>query len=266
VPGRHHWNPVRAALLILPLHAACGPRLETATDVPVTAAWLEGLDLQSVVVLGGVVEGDALLGYTDDGGRTQAMPVHLGGGALGFIVDITADPEWGHDIPLDLTEAEVDPVMLSDLLGSYRGTAAGFALGIGIDGRDLQNRRGIKLEEDHFAFGVGIMAGYEWVKIREGGSEGAEVLDTAAVDTAAIGDSGDCDSGTCDTADSAGGDSGTEDSGGERHPPRDPPEDSGVAADEGESSGCCCAGSNGAMALGIWVFLGGLRRRRTPAG
>ena len=287
---------MRRAILAAAVLVGCAPKLQTAEDEPISAAWLEYFDLSSIVMLGGVMDGDAYLGYTTVSGEQRSLPVHLGGPVVGLAFDMTVDPEWGPSIPLDFTEAEVDPVMLSDALGTYKGSAVSFVMGAGIDTRTLRNKHGIRFQEDHFAFGVGMMAGFQWVRIREGGSEqGEEDWITITDDTSAPpDDSGDDSGGTDDTAsaDDSGSsddtaavadDSGTvddtgsaaDDSGGaQTPPPQRPPKKDGCGSDDDtgggstsddESSGdggCCCGATNSAFIVGAWLLLGGRRRRR----
>ena len=285
---------MRRAILAAAMAMGCAPKLQTVEDEPITAAWLEYFDLSSITMIGGVTDGDAFLGYTTADDVQRSMRVHLGGPAIGLAFDMTVDPEWGPSIPIDFTDAEVDPVMLSDALGTYHGSAAAFVMGAGIDTRELKNKHGLKFQEDHFAFGMGIMAGFEWVRIREGGSEQGEnglfgddtsTLpddsgdDSGAIDDTAIADdtaSADDtavltdDSGKNDdtaTADDTGGDSGN----GQAPPPRRQHKD-GCGSDDsggstkddksGSDSGCCCGATNSAFIVGVWLMLGNRRRRR----
>ena len=283
---------MRRAILAAALAMGCAPKLKTVEDEPISAAWLEYFDLSTIAMLGGVVDGDAFLAYTTTDGEQRSMPVHLGGPVVGIAFDMTVDPEWGPSIPLDFTEAEVDPVMLSDALGTFHGSTASFTMGFGIDTRELKNRHGIRLQEDHLAFGMGIMAGFQWVRIREGGSEQGEGDGIFDDDTSTPTDDGADDSGGTDdtaivddtgasddtavasddtaTADDTGsaGDSGN----GQAPPPRHPKKDgcggndSGSTSDDDNSSsgddGCCCGASNSAFIVGVWLLLGGRRRRR----
>jgi len=119
---------MRRAILAAAVAMGCAPKLKTVEDEPITAAWLEYFDLSSIAMLGGVVDGDAFLGYTTASGEQRSMPVHLGGPVVGLAFDMTVDPEWGPSLPLDFTEAEVDPVMLSDALGTFHGSTASFVM------------------------------------------------------------------------------------------------------------------------------------------
>jgi hypothetical protein len=228
---------MRRAILASALLVGCAPKLSSVEDEPISAAWLEHFDLSSIAVLGGVADGDAFLGYTTLDGTTRSLPVHLGGPIVGVVMDMTVDPEWGPSIPLDLSEAEVDPVMLSDALGTYKGAAASFAMGIGVSTRELRNRHGIGLQDDHLAFGVGIMGGFSWVRIREGGSEqGEEDWITGLSDdtNAPPDDSGGDDSGgTDDTA--IADDSGASDDSGTADDSATSADDSGGSDDSGAS-------------------------------
>ena len=276
---------MRRAILAAAVVIGCAPKLRTVEDEPISAAWLEYFDLSSIAMLGGVADGDAFLGYTTLDGASHSLPVHLGGPVVGIAFDMTMDPEWGPSVPLDFTEAEVDPVMLSDALGTYKGSTISFVMGAGIDSRDLRNPHGILLREDHLAFGMGIMAGFSWIRIREGGSERGEEDwitddtnappddsgdDSGATDDTAIAD----DSGATDDSAVATDDSGTsDDSGGngQTPPPRRRPHKDGCGSDGGGSSsdddssgddGCCCGATNSAFIVGVWLLLGGRRRRR----
>jgi hypothetical protein len=292
---------MRRAILAAAVLVGCAPKLRDTEDEPISAAWLEYFDLSSLAVIGGAVDGDAFLGYTTLDGDSRSMPVHLGGPVVGLVVDMSVDPEWGSSVPLDLGDAEVDPVMLSDVLGTYHGPGASFVMGFGVDTRELVNRHGIRFQEDHLAFGVGIMAGFQWVRIREGGSETGENEDPlfgddtdappddteappddsgGGDDTAVADDSGTSDdSGASDDSgktadDSASGDD-TGGGGQATPPPRKKERDGcgkndsgggdGSTDDESSSSGddgCCCGATNSAFIVGVWLLLGGRRRRR----
>jgi hypothetical protein len=284
---------MRRAILAAAVAMGCAPKLKTVEDEPITAAWLEYFDLSSIAMLGGVVDGDAFLGYTTASGEQRSMPVHLGGPVVGLAFDMTVDPEWGPSLPLDFTEAEVDPVMLSDALGTFHGSTASFVMGFGIDTRELKNRHGIKFQEDHLAFGMGIMAGFQWVRIREGGSEQGEEDGLFDDTSAPRDDSGDDSGGTDDTAmaddtgtiddtgasddtavvsdDTADDTASSGDSGnGQAPPPHRPQQKDGCGSDDsgstnddkGSDDGCCCGASNSAFIVGVWLLLGGRRRRR----
>ena len=273
---------MRRVILAAAVLIGCAPKLQSVEDEPISAAWLEYFDLSSITMLGGVADGDAFLGYTTLDGEQRSLPVHLGGPVVGMAFDMTVDPEWGPSIPLDFTEAEVDPVMLSDALGTYKGSTASFVMGAGIDTRTLKNRHGIRFQEDHFAFGIGMMAGFQWVRIREGGSEQGEE-DWITDDTSTPPDDSADDSGGTDDTSGGSDDSGTsddtggaaDDSGGAQTPPppaRRPKHKDGCGDDDGggstsdESSdgdgGCCCGATNSAFIVGVWLLLGGRRRRR----
>jgi hypothetical protein len=285
---------MRRAIVAAAFVIGCAPKLRTAEDEPITAAWLEYFDLSSITMLGGVADGDAYLGYTTLDGEQRSLPVHLGGPVVGMVFDMTVDPEWGPSIPLDFTEAEVDPVMLSDALGTYKGSTLSFVMGAGIDTRTLKNRHGIRFQEDHFALGMGMMAGFQWVRIREGGNEQGEedwVLDdtgppsddsgddsgdtddtaiaddsAATDDTAVVAD----DSGTSDDTATSDDTGSNQDSGnGQTPPPQRRPQkdgcgDGGSTSDDDSSGdgGCCCGATNSAFIVGVWLLVGGRRRRR----
>ncbi len=266
--------------------AGCAPKLKTVEDEPISAAWLEYFDLSSVAVIGGIADGDAFLGYTGLDGESGSFGVHLGGPVFGLVMDMTVDPEWGPSVPFDLSDAETDPVMLSDVLGTYRGTTASGVIGAGIDSRQLHNKHNISLQEDHFAFGIGLLAGWEWIRIREGGSEtgemdtgddsGAPADDSSSDDTAnddsANDDSGNDDSGSDDSGgpdDSGGSGSGSGSGGGQGPPPSQPPPkragdgcDGNGSSSSSSDDGCCCGATNSAFIVGVWLLLGGRRRRQ----
>jgi hypothetical protein len=286
---------MRRAILAAAVAVGCAPKLKTAEDEPITAAWLEYFDLSSIAMLGGVMDGDAYLGYTTLDGESHSLPVHLGGPVVGLAFDLTVDPEWGSSVPLDLTEAEVDPVMLSDALGTFHGSVASFTMGFGIDTRELKNKHGIRLQEDHLAFGMGIMAGFQWVRIREGGSEQGEEddwihlgigddtappddSDSGGTDDTALADDSGASDDTAVVTDDSGtaddtGSSGNQDSGNGQSPPPARKHKDGCGSDDsggstsdkssgGGDGGCCCGASNSAFIVGVWLMLGNRRRRR----
>jgi MYXO-CTERM domain-containing protein len=148
--------------------------------LPISRAWFEEFDKSSFALVGGVMGGDAVLAW-DGAYGPGAMPVHLGGGTLGLAFEFMGDIE-GHEgvVPIDLSRVN-DPTV-ADVLGTYKGTgaAAGVIIG-GATGR-ARNGRGASFNEGHFAIGMGVWAGFEWIIVRP--STGEELLTTTTyIDT-----------------------------------------------------------------------------------
>jgi hypothetical protein len=142
--------------------------------LPISRAWFEEFDKSSFALVGGVMGGDAVLAW-DGAYGPGAMPVRLGGGTLGLAFEFMGDIE-GHDgvVPIDLSR--VNEPTVADVLGTYKGTgaAAGVIIG-GATGR-ARNGRGASFSEGHFAVGMGVWAGFEWIIVRP--ATGDEFLTT----------------------------------------------------------------------------------------
>ncbi len=135
-------------------------------------AWLEEFHLSSFAIVAGTLQGDARLEFVEPGGTAGSVPVHLGGGRVGVVLDLAWDAE-GHDgvVPIDLTEVE-DP-HVRDVMGSYDGSGSGGALVIGGSRRRLRNEAGAAFYEQHFvALGLSMFVGHEWLSVEPGGNDG----------------------------------------------------------------------------------------------
>jgi hypothetical protein len=158
----------------LPLLLAAGCSVDRGPwdDVPITRAWFSSFHLHRLDAVVGFAEGDALLGFDGPAGD-GAVPVHLGGGGVGLLLDVAADPE-GHDGVVEVDLSEVDAPSVGDVLGTYRGTGAQGAVIVGGSTRRLRNGRGASFREGHLVVGVAVFAGFEWLVVREGGDDGSD--------------------------------------------------------------------------------------------
>jgi uncharacterized protein (TIGR03382 family) len=147
--------------------------------LPISRAWFEGFDKSAVALVGGALAGDAVLAWDGVYGP-GAMPVHLGGGTLGLAFEFLADVE-GHDgvVPIDLSR--VNEPTVADVLGTYKGSGASVGVIIGGATGQARNGRGASFREDHFAIGMGVWAGFEWITVRPSSGEGS--LTTTLYDT-----------------------------------------------------------------------------------
>jgi hypothetical protein len=162
---------VARLLVVTAALSGCAGSPGTFDDVPIEEAWLEQFHLSSFAILAGTIQGDALLVFVEPGGTSGAVPVHLGGGRAGLLVDLAWDLE-GHDgvVPIDLSE--VDAPMVSDVMGRYDGAGSAGALLLGGSRRQLINDAGATFYEQHFvAIGFSMFVGYEWLEIRPGGND-----------------------------------------------------------------------------------------------
>lgn len=156
--------------------------------VPVDRAWLEEFHLSRVDVVIGFADGDALLVFEGPGG-VDAVPVHLGGGGVGVVFDVAIDPE-GHAGVVEIDLSDVERPTVGDVFGTYTGAGFQGALIVGGSARSLKNGRGASFREDHFAVGLGVFAGFEWVVLKEGGDDGRLVEPTTVAATGTTGGTG----------------------------------------------------------------------------
>lgn len=155
--------------LLASLSGGCAPTPEVA-DRPIVSAGLHRFDLSRFAIVGGFLDGDAILVFEELNGETRAMNVELEGGTVGLVMDMAWDPDGTHSVPMDLSRIDGQP-MLHDLFGVYRGTGAGGGVLIEGSARRMRNRHGVSIREDHIGFGVGFHAGFEWIGVSEGGRE-----------------------------------------------------------------------------------------------
>jgi len=152
--------------------SGCAGKHGTFDDVAIEDAWLEDFQLSSFAIIAGTIQGDAVLAFVESDGSSGAVPVHLGGGKAGIVLDLAWDVE-GHDgvVPIELTE--IDEPMVSDVMGSYHGSGSAGALLLGGSRRQLTNDAGASFYEQHFvALGLSMFVGYEWLEIQPGGNDG----------------------------------------------------------------------------------------------
>ena len=69
---------MRRAIPAVAVLIGCAPRLQTAEDEPISAAWLEYFDLSSIVMLGGVVDGEPARAVVRGHGRLARPARRLG--------------------------------------------------------------------------------------------------------------------------------------------------------------------------------------------
>lgn len=177
-------------MLSLLLLAGCGPQATGLEGIRAEAARLRDLDLATLAMIGGVVDGDATLEIDTTDGEIVAVPVTLRGGTVGLAMEMTIAIDFGIPAELDLSAAG-PPVEANDLLGTYDGHGTGAVVIAGVDGRVLENRAGVVLDRDLFALGFAMFAGAEWLRIAvapEDDDTGDD--DTGDDDPAAGGDTG----------------------------------------------------------------------------
>lgn len=148
----------------------CGVDAGMWDGVPIAQAHLETFDLSSLAVVAGTQQGDALLVFEEVGGTVGSVPVHLGGGSLGVALDLSLDPE-GHEGVVDIDLTDVEAPTVGDVFGTYHGTGGAGAAFVGGSRRRMRNGQGASFREDHFALGLSVFIGYEWITVREGGND-----------------------------------------------------------------------------------------------
>lgn len=234
-------------------------RVGDPADDPVESATLVNLDTNAMMVVGGPLFGDAILVYTMPGGGSRSLPVAVNGGALGLVLAMSADLNMNSDVALDLSDAD-DDLRVRDLLGTYVGTGWNLTMALGGSGNRLRNGHGVRLSDEHFTVGIGIEAGLEWLRVREGGNEDGLDDDWNPDSGLDSGDTGRGETGPVDTAppvDTGGPPSGCD--GG----------NSGSSGSSGCDGGCdgvdacgCMSGGMLPAPFGFVAVLTLLRRRR----
>jgi MYXO-CTERM domain-containing protein len=252
-------------LSVLLAGTGCGVDGGAWDHVEIVEAWLDRFDLSALAVVGGTLQGDALLVFTEPDGNASSLPVHLGGGLFGAAVDFSADPE-GHEGSVDIDLSAVDDPTVGDVFGTYHGTGMAGAAMIGGSRRKMRNGHGASFREDHFVLGLALDASYQWVTIREGGNDGASTYDgllptfTGPDDSEDTGPSPDPDTGAQDdTAAPAEASSGCNEG---TEPEPEPPASSGGGGGCESDSGCACSTGGTAAPLGLTGALLLLRLRR----
>jgi len=149
--------------MLLPLLlAACAPPEPGPIDgLRVLDAWIAGASLQEYVLLAGTAQGKGVLHVVGETGEYTA-PVDLGGGILGLGTDFAyAQPlgDWVLELPDDEVRGE-------ELLGTYTGSMAGVVMLAGVEARHLDNDRGVGIDQPFLGLGVGLIVGFEWMKIK----------------------------------------------------------------------------------------------------
>ncbi len=149
-------------------------------EVEVQAAQLSAVELGTVALLVGAVNGRAILEITRIDGGTQSHAVTLEGNVLGLVVEI--DSVIDFDAPTELDISQVDGIPTGgDLLGVYRGISYGAAIGIGVNTHALENASEVEIDRSYFAAGLAVFAGMEWMDIEPEGA-GADAPDSDEVD------------------------------------------------------------------------------------
>ena len=160
---------------------ACQRGIDALPGVTAERAWLEDLDLATVAVIGGGVNGRGTLRVQTPDGRQATYPVELHGGVVGGVIELgVAGPFRVNQVELDLGGG---PVSGSELLGRYRGWSGGLSIIGGFDHHFLRNRDGVSFDATPFQLGVSANIGYEWVHIGIERVEVEPVVTTATADT-----------------------------------------------------------------------------------
>lgn len=159
----------RSVFLLLLGLGACRGHPDALMDVPVASASLQDVSLTTVAVIGGPVTGSGTLVVTEPGGVVRAFPVELRGSTLGAVLEVDVDGP-GHDNRAEFV-LPAPVVTGNDLLGRYRGSSVSLDLVLGFDSVHLKNKRDVMLDKNYFSIGVGLHAGFEWLRIDVAGAE-----------------------------------------------------------------------------------------------
>lgn len=147
--------------MIIILAACTNPLLVSHRDVPVTSARLERFSHARFAVVGGVVGGSADLVYND---LPKPLPVRYSGPVVGAVLDVSFDVDPTNPVELQLPG---EPVMLSEVLGTYSGGILNAGVGVGYDRQTLSNEAGVRIETDGLSFGVGLMVAFQSIRLIE---------------------------------------------------------------------------------------------------
>ena len=157
----HHSTIKGLAASLLILTAGCVQPTELE-DHWVIEAWLSDVVLADFALIGGGKAGSAELHIVDGDGEESAYVVELGGSSIGFGFDMGTSLGVEEHVPLHLPGG----ILGTNLLGKYRGLGWGFQVGVGADGRNLQNDYGVEIEKTLFSAGVSVFVGHEVLAIR----------------------------------------------------------------------------------------------------
>ena len=148
---------------LLPALPACGgDDLSALAGFDVVRASLEDLDIHTLALAVGLVEGRGTLRIDGDGGERVVAPVELDGWLLGLSLDVSVNESAGDSFPLELPAA---PVRGDQVFGSYTGRVAGVVMTLGVKARHLENDHGVRIDQPFFVVGLGMNVGFEWLTL-----------------------------------------------------------------------------------------------------
>lgn len=187
---------MRALLPLLLLAACAPPEVDGLDGVRVEQAWLEGVELGGFGLIAGGFSGTADLMITSRGGDEYQLPVSLGGGATGFLIDLGVSLPGRVELSLPRT-----PVTGQDLFGTYRGSKEALVVLFGASGLHLENEAGVRIDDNAFAVGLSVQVATAWLNLSPdlpeptptgvtgdtGGPDDSAPTDTALPDTGGTG-------------------------------------------------------------------------------
>jgi hypothetical protein len=162
VPGPRPPSAAPLLLALLALAPACR-RLdpEDFADLEVQAAWISGLNINTLALVVGPASGGGDLWMETTDGEVVGVPVVLRGGTAGFSAEMILLSTAFSEV-----ELELPGVLTGDqLMGYYRGTSASLVTGAGVETHHLRNEWDVELDQPFFTLGAAVMYGFEWLNL-----------------------------------------------------------------------------------------------------
>lgn len=163
-------------MIALAALSACTTRFpEEVLGLRVVDARLEGVGGGGMQVIGGGWSGSGDLVATTVAGEELVVPVTLGAGSAGMLLEMSATPAstWDLDLPGPSVPA-------SHLFGTYRGSRESLIVLVGAVGLHLENDHGVRIDDTSVGLGIGLSASWQWLHVTE-----------QRLDPTATGDTGD---------------------------------------------------------------------------
>ncbi len=154
---------------------------EELLGLRVVEAHLESVSGGGMQVIGGGWSGSGDLVATTAAGEELVVPVSIGAGSAGMLLEMSATPfsKWN----LGLPDAEVPA---SHLFGTYKGSREALILLVGAVGMHLENEHGVRIDDTSFGLGIGVAASWQWLHVSmkdEGDLQSGDTGDTVGPTT-----------------------------------------------------------------------------------
>lgn len=150
-------------MIALAALSGCTTRFpEEVLGLRVVEARLEGIGGGGMQVIGGGWSGSGDLVATTVSGEELVVPVTLGAGAAGMLIEMSAQPAstWELGLPGPSVPA-------SHLFGTYKGSREALIVLVGAVGLHLENEHGVRIDDTSFGLGIGLSASWQWLHVTE---------------------------------------------------------------------------------------------------